>query len=371
MGKADRWLSGRKRPPAKWVWRLTSISGSNPDLSASFVFGTMKRLGALALALGLLLCVAQAQTFDEYLKARKRYGISQAASVVALETIVGTRVLEVRGLVKGVVGDSESATLIVNNPEGGELYIRTSNVPDWLRGFDVPARLLVKASREGDLAPIDAEMIGAAPEPSVASYEAKLEAAEAKRLAAKLRKKGNKKQNTPMPGKIPTMARNWSTGVREALPYYAAFILSRNPKLGQQKAVEIAAQLLGFSVYYGVDARLIVAMVLVESGFKPNATSRAGAQGLGQLMPSTAKGMGVSNSYDTEQNLYGTVRLVRGHLERYNAKTGDNYRSLVLALAAYNAGSGAVRKYGGVPPYAQTQNYVRMVTATYRRLSGQ
>jgi chaperonin GroEL len=104
----------------------------------------------------------------------------------------------------------------------------------------------------------------------------------------------------------------------------------------------------------------------------PNATSRKGAAGLGQLMPSTARGLGVVDPYDPIQNLHGTVKLVRGHLEKYWAQTGDpnGWEHVVLALAAYNAGSGAVRKHGGVPPYRETQNYVRKVIQVYKQLCG-
>jgi soluble lytic murein transglycosylase-like protein len=154
------------------------------------------------------------------------------------------------------------------------------------------------------------------------------------------------------------------------LPQYAAFVLKQNPRLGQEKAQQIAETILAFSAHYGVDARLIMAIVLCESGFDPGARSHAGAMGLGQLMPGTARGLGINNAYDTQQNLYGTVRLVRGHIERYTAKTGDSFEGLVLALAAYNAGSGAVRKFGGVPPYRETQNYVRKVVETYAKLCG-
>ncbi|MER3465739.1 MAG: hypothetical protein C4340_00490, partial [Armatimonadota bacterium] len=107
-------------------------------------------------------------------------------------------------------------------------------------------------------------------------------------------------------------------------------------------------------------------------GFNPSATSYKGAMGLGQLMPGTARGLGVRNAYDTYENLYGTVRLVRGHLDKYASvgPNGQKYADLVLALAAYNAGSGAVKRHGGVPPYRETQNYIRKVIDWYKRLCG-
>ncbi|MDQ6933147.1 MAG: lytic transglycosylase domain-containing protein [Candidatus Eremiobacteraeota bacterium] len=109
-----------------------------------------------------------------------------------------------------------------------------------------------------------------------------------------------------------------------------------------------------------VDRALIKAIILNESGFNPNATSATNAQGLMQLEPATAAGLGVENPYDPQQNVRGGTRYIKALLERFH---GD----LRLAVAAYNAGPGAVEKYGDVPPYAETQRYVRDVLASYRQ----
>lgn len=113
-----------------------------------------------------------------------------------------------------------------------------------------------------------------------------------------------------------------------------------------------------------VDPALIKAIIANESGFNANATSDVGAQGLMQLMPATAAGLGVSNAYDPAQNVAGGTKYIKGLLDRFN---GD----VRLAVAAYNAGPNAVEKYGGVPPYAETQNYVQNVLSSYAKYRSQ
>ena len=107
---------------------------------------------------------------------------------------------------------------------------------------------------------------------------------------------------------------------------------------------------------YQVPVSLLKAVAKAESDFNPNCVSSAGAVGIMQLMPETARELGVTNLYDPEQNIMGGAKELAGNLEYYN---GD----VSLALAAYNAGRGAVKKYGGIPPYTETQNYVKKVLA--------
>jgi soluble lytic murein transglycosylase-like protein len=106
----------------------------------------------------------------------------------------------------------------------------------------------------------------------------------------------------------------------------------------------------------GIDPALLRGLVSQESGFDPNARSGAGAVGLTQLMPGTAASLGVTNPLDPAQSLQGGAKYLRQQLDRF----GGDQR---LALAAYNAGPAAVAKYGGVPPYSETQNYVNSVMA--------
>jgi hypothetical protein len=306
---------------------------------------------------------AHAQTIEDYLKLRKRLGIAQHTEVAALETLIGTRTLEISGMVKGHVKSGGSAILILEATGGGDLFVESRTIHDWLMGNEIPARLIIRAHRPHETADLRAVLLSVAPEHRVAAHEAATRPPPRPSPAPHSRLSGPIGRSKPVKDlQMPTT---------EALPHYADFIRKRNPRLPEAEVQRIARAVIGFSVRYGVDARLVMAMVLVESGFNPQATSRAGAMGLGQLMPGTAKSMGVNNAYDSVDNLFGTVRLVRGHLEKYYGETKDGFESLVLALAAYNAGGGAVRKHGGVPPYRETQNYVKKVIAVYRRLCGQ
>lgn len=117
---------------------------------------------------------------------------------------------------------------------------------------------------------------------------------------------------------------------------------------------QIGNLLVSSAQKYGVDPKLLSAMAEVESGYNPDAVSSTGAVGVMQLMPSTAASLGVQNPYDAKQNIDGGAKYLKELLNDF----GGNVRN---AVAAYNAGPAAVRKYHGVPPYAETQNYVSHV----------
>lgn len=116
-----------------------------------------------------------------------------------------------------------------------------------------------------------------------------------------------------------------------------------------------------FSEKYNIDSDFIKAIIKQESGFNAKATSKKGAMGLMQLMPKTAESLGVVDAYNPSQNIEGGVKYLKGLLEKF-----DNNQE--LALAAYNAGPNAVKKYGGIPPYKETQNYVKAIMGTYNKV---
>ncbi|MEO8036916.1 MAG: lytic transglycosylase domain-containing protein, partial [Acidobacteriota bacterium] len=111
---------------------------------------------------------------------------------------------------------------------------------------------------------------------------------------------------------------------------------------------------------HGVDPRLLAAIARRESAWNPAAVSHVGASGVMQLMPATAKFLGVNNVFDARENIFGGARYLRTLLDTFH---GD----LDLTLAAYNAGPGAVQRYNGVPPYAETREYVRFIRASYEK----
>jgi soluble lytic murein transglycosylase-like protein len=109
------------------------------------------------------------------------------------------------------------------------------------------------------------------------------------------------------------------------------------------------------AVRHGLPPLLLAALLRSESGFDPRAVSPAGAQGIAQFMPATARGMGLSDPFDPAQAVPAAARLLSGHVRAFG--------SVPSALAAYNAGPGAVRRYGGIPPYPETQAYVARILA--------
>lgn len=121
---------------------------------------------------------------------------------------------------------------------------------------------------------------------------------------------------------------------------------------GFQEIIKKAAEL------YNLPEKLIKSVIKHESNFNPDAMSHAGATGLMQLMPSTARGLGVKNILDPFENVMGGSKYLRQMLDRYDG-------NISLALAAYNAGPGNVDKHGGIPPFTETQNYVKKITDTY------
>jgi len=143
-----------------------------------------------------------------------------------------------------------------------------------------------------------------------------------------------------------------SSGRRSALPS------RERVKMGSERYHRYDTFIRGAAERYQLPEALLRAVIHTESNYHPNAVSRVGAMGLMQLMPATAKGLGVTDPFDPRQNIYGGAKFLRLLANRFN---GD----MVLVIAGYHAGAGNVQKYGGVPPFTTTRGYVKAVLRRY------
>ncbi|MFQ3548330.1 MAG: lytic transglycosylase domain-containing protein [Armatimonadota bacterium] len=274
------------------------------------------------------------------------------------------KVFEVVGVVQGVSSSGNQKTLIIKASDGSS-YLLNTDSNNISVGTEIAC--LVKVGKESLHSLTDLQIqawtylvdLNKSAKPAASSQPNPQSAQNnSQQTASENKENQNQSQNT--------------TSVDEAVRIFKNAVLSCNSKLTSAEADTIARSILGFSSHYKVDPRLVFAVILAESNFKPNATSRAGAQGLGQLMPGTAAGMGISNAYDPVENIYGATRYIRSMIDRTSGKDWNEmtWNDLAVALAAYNAGPGAVKKHGGIPPYRETQNYVKKVTTYYKQLCG-
>jgi soluble lytic murein transglycosylase-like protein len=253
---------------------------------------------------------------------------------------------------------------------------------DWMDSGSV-IRALVKSvpSSNGDVGAPELVLIAAGPEDNISALEKSLAAQDAQIQASEQsRRQGRLLQETSRSSWFPMRFQDSSGPVQglsqQASSIYPAYfdrISQLNPRLSVNDVAKITTSILFYSEHYQIDPRLIVAMMVAESGFDPYSVSSTGAAGLGQLMPETAAELGVTNAFDPVQNIAGSVALLKSHVQRYGGTSPCGVvplNTLLLSMAAYNAGPGAVEKYGGVPPYRETQNYVRKVDQIYRQLCG-
>lgn len=302
------------------------------------------------------------------------------------------KILELSGRVEGSSSDGNTVSLLVilRDDTSATLNVLPSMQNDLNSDPTARVRVLAEVGDPGvsNVAPL--KVLAIARDAEVTALEKAVEARnEAKREAdgrrneieARWREQasrsveyGHRRELPPPPAAAATSSYSTYLSSRAQplfWPYYT-YIAKVNPRLDGATASKITFHLLNFADRYNVDPRLIVAMILAESHFNPNATSHSGAMGLGQLMPGTARALGVDNPYDPVQNLGGSVNYLRSRLDTFSSKAlpgGElSFEQVALAMAAYNAGVNKVKKYGGIPPYTQTQNYVKRVISLYKQL---
>ncbi len=356
--------------------------------------GTRAR-GALGLfaALFLALSAVPARSLDvaEYLRIRRETACNRAlaaSDVAAAPASHRDAVLELRGAICGVVSSGSAVKFLLVPEQGASLLLEAPPGGDPLVSAAGSQRVRVLArvvdGAIGNVAPL--QPIAVASDAEVTAQERAWEQRESARrqalasrsmtaAAGRSVRYAAPPMPPPAPGELSELARKYLSPVGQGIyTAYAGFIAGWNPRLPRHQVDQITVSLLYFAERHRVDPRLAVALIICESGFNPNAKSRAGAQGLGQLMPFNSRAFGLSNPYDPMQNVRVSMNILKMKLQIYKESgVPDGQitpRQVALTLAAYNAGSGAVRKFGGVPPYRETQRYVARVMGLYKRLCG-
>ena len=367
---------------------------------------------AVAVFLAAPASVRAASPTEQYLQARQNYPPRLNLTLAeAARNPDGCRgaTLEITGRLLGMARTDEGASLLIDTGgAGGVLNLTMSRVPDWVQnGSRLRALCVIGGAKQSSvvIGPPDLLVVAVASESDIAVAEVRWQktrlarAADSKRyrtdlnrLAAlyasgKIRlpgrgapspRAGAFRGTTLLASRGASAPRGGENGVGTAdadvFGQYRAFIRASNARLTEKQVDDITTAILRSSEQMDVDPRLIVALIIAESSFDPGATSRTGAMGLGQIMPGTAADIGLTNPYDPVQNIQGAVYLLKTRLDKYsgNAAQGDlQMRHIHLALAAYNAGMGAVKRYNGIPPYRETRNYIKKIERLYRQLCGE
>lgn len=351
----------------------------------------MKQLSFLTLCLAFAVCRVSADPAGDFLQARQAASghLAPAASVADALHQPGAyagQVLETAATVSGVVSAGDDKTALLSLADGSSVALP---IPAGLRGASwldsgAAVRVLLAAVADDPNLPSGLRLLAVAPEGDIVARDliAKRQAA----LLASSSMRGRPLSSRSLSGRrsgrravvyFADSAPGHPAGAlsARALSIYAPYrslVRRWNRRLSDADVDKITTSILYFSDINNLDPRLPVAMIIAESDFDLYSTSHTGAMGLSQLMPETARGMGVTNAYDPVQNIGAAVHILRGHLDSYGGAPANAgvipFSQIALTMAAYNAGPGAVRKYHGVPPYRETQRYIKRVAALYRRM---
>jgi hypothetical protein len=270
-----------------------------------------------------------------------------------------TRALQLSGIIQGLAVTGEKRTIMLALVDQTTVVIEsTGDRPEVQTGSRV--RCLVKAAGPSPRSRLDLVDVTWDRTPveilaQAARAALKLPVKD-KREIARAAEEVRRAEAAQRP--MPTRGGDQATVIKRAIAYL-------NPRLTPNEITTISESILSYCERYGVEPYLVVAVVAAESRFNPNARSYKGAAGLGQLMPATAAAHGV-DPYDPVANLEVAIRIISRNLQKYN----NDPRAVLLALAAYNAGTGAVQRYGGVPPYRETRDYLWKIYEYYCWLTG-
>lgn len=313
-------------------------------------------LPLLLAGLAWTISTAHAAPASNYRAARDAATVASfdaGGKIADLLTTRAGQVVEMQGMVCGVVSgtNSNSFLLRVNNDQT-VMICTAQEDPDIDVGNSL--RVLVRVPTKGQLFDCLAAV--------AADQAANVEAAKPKAAPAETPVASRPAETYPTNPDTAPPVDTTNTPLSGIIKRYADRIRIWNGRLNEDTATKIATCMLNRCDRYSVDPRLMFALLAQESRFNPNAVSTSGAQGLGQLMPGTADYLGVRHAFDIEDNIDGAVR--------YLAEQMRTFGRLSLALAAYNAGPKSVKRYGGIPPYRETQHYVRVIWQTYCALAG-
>ena len=319
--------------------RLTRTTRGGPGRGPA----TGRILLAAVVGLTLLVLPAAGSAETDYEKSvakHKPIDVVSGSQVTQARRAEPERALQAYGVIQGLFVSGDQRTILLQLVDNSTMEIECSGSPEEAHAR-ARVRCLLKPAEASPTAPLQLVDITWDKTPIELLQEAARAAlkfppkdpAEIARSAAEL------SRSHPMPGR----GGNRSIICRQAIAYL-------NPRLEPREVDMIADSIIKYSAKYNVDPFLVVAVIAAESRFNPNARSYKGAMGLGQLMPATAAAHRV-NAYDPIANLNVAVRIIRRNLDKYQ---GDWNK----ALAAYNAGVGAVDRHNGVPPYRETREYL-------------
>jgi hypothetical protein len=348
-------------------------------------------LSAVGALIALGSSAAHANSVDQYLKLRRQIAFDPRLTYKIVQgnpaDYVG-RILELRGAVDGYVVKDKTISFLFSlaDKQGVMLNINADDAALVMSTSHQTLRVLAKVV-DGALGNVvGLEVVATVWDAEITNKEKEAQAREeaiARRQAAATRsttittsRHSSGRQDYSIgtvPGLSELALRALTPEAQSVLPIYKGYILKCNPRLTAEQLDVIAIAVLHYGIRYRIDPRLVIALIIAESDFDPRSTSNKGAMGLAQLMPDEARNNRLSDPYDPVQNIATAVGLLRDKLDRYrtqNLPSGVySVDQIKLALAAYNAGPGAVKKYGGVPPYRETQGYIRKILRIYSELT--